>query len=60
MWMDYLSRLPKRCGSGGSSGRCWNKGRSVCGGTGEQFYVREGVRRVKNKKAPTIVVPMEV
>lgn len=40
IWVDYLRKLPKRHGSGGSDGRCWNKGPNVCGRTGLQFYVR--------------------
>jgi len=58
--VDYLSKLPKRHGSGGSDGRCWNKVAQcmwknrmavLCEDIGG-----EGVRTVKNKTAATIVV----
>ena len=55
-----MSKLPKRHGSGGSDGRCWNKVAQcmwknrmavLCEDIGG-----EGVRTVKNKTAATIVV----
>ena len=40
MWVDYLSKLPKKRGSFGSNGGRWNKGPKLFGRTGWQFYVR--------------------